>query len=96
MYLNTVRPVETLPVQFLHYGRVESILYRKLHMNHADLGVLGPGAPLVTLLELLPVIASLINTTVRTLQQAVKRAFRHLGRHGNGKHNATHEQASPT
>ena len=34
-----------------------------------------------------------LHTTVRTLSE---RAFRHLGRHGNGKHNATHEQASPT
>ena len=33
------------------------------------------------------------HTTVRTLSE---RAFRHLGRHGNGKHNAAQEQSSPT
>ena len=37
-------------------------------------GALRTGPPLVTLLKLLPSKASLINTTDRTLQQAVKRA----------------------
>ena len=58
--LNTIRPVETLPLQTSNPGGVESILRRKLHIICAQTGVLHLGPRLVTLLKLLPSKASLI------------------------------------